>query len=62
MGLEEPTIRLSFRAEGEKSCVSIPTSSEGWGEAAETAYYFGSRANSWSKPALFAPYPTLSPY
>jgi len=28
----EPIPRLSFRAEGEKSCVSIPNGSEGKGE------------------------------
>jgi len=52
--------QLSFRAEGEKSWVSIPTSSEGVGvEAAEPANCFGSRASSPSKPTLLAPYPSF---
>jgi hypothetical protein len=29
---------------------------------AKIANCFGSRANAWSKPALLAPYPGLSPY
>jgi len=55
----EPKDACHFEPKARNLGFPFPPVLRGRGEAVEASV---SRANSWSKPVLFAPYPILSPY